>query len=271
MKRLGIAVGIIVGVFVLLLVFKNMLIKTGVEKGTKKITGLELVIGKVDVGLLKSKVDIADMELLNPKGFPDKVMFNMTKLFIDFELASFFRDRAHFEVVELNLKELMVVRNKEGKLNISTLKSVSEKMGGKKKPVEHKKEEKAPEIKIDKLILTIGKVIYKDYSLRTTPLTKTFNIGIHEVYTDITDPKKLVNLIIVQALRGTTIAQLANFNLGRLQTDISDILRKGTGVVTEIGTKKEEALKETAQEKSVEKIEDVTKDLKEKLKLPFGK
>lgn len=271
MKKLGITVGIIVGIFVFLLVFKNTLIKTGVEKGTKKLTGLGLDIGDMDVGLLESKIDITDMKLLNPEGFPDKVMINMPKLLIDFELASFFKDRAHFETVELNLKELAVVRNKERKLNISTLKSVSEKMEEGEKPVEQKEEEKAPEVAIDKLILTIGEVTYKDYSLRKTPLTKTFNVGIHEVYTDITDPKKLVNLIIVRALQGTGIAQLANFNLGRLRADISDTLRKGVGGITETGKKELEALQETTKEKAVEKVEEVTKGLKEKIKPPFGK
>src|SRR4030066_70173 len=74
MKKLGIIVGIIVVIFVLLLVFKNILIRIAVEQGTKKATGLELTIRDMDVGLLESKVDITDMRLLNPAGFQDKVM-----------------------------------------------------------------------------------------------------------------------------------------------------------------------------------------------------
>ena len=271
MKKLGIAVGVFVGVFVLLLVFKNTLIKMGVEKGTKKVTGLELDIGDIDVRLLDSKVGIIDMKLLNPETFPDKVMINIAELLIDFELTSFFKDRAHFEIVELNLKELMVVRNKKRKLNISALKSVSEKMEEKKDPIKEKKGEKAPEVTIDKLILTIGKVTYKDYSLGKIPLTKTFNIGIYEVYTDITDPKKLVNLIIVRALQGTGIAQLANFDLGRLRADVSDTLKKGVSAVTEAGKKELEALEKTTKEKAGEKVEEVTKGLKEKFKPPFSR
>jgi uncharacterized protein involved in outer membrane biogenesis len=271
MKKLATAVGVIFGLLVLLLVFKNMLIKAGVKKGTKEVTGLELDIGDMDLGLLESKIDITDMKLLNPEGFPDKVMIDMPKLLIDFELASFFKDGAHFETVELNLKELMVVRNKERKLNISALKSVSEKTGGETRPVEQETEDEVPEVKIDKLILTIGDVTYKDYSLRKTPFTKKFNIGIHEVYTDITDPKKLVNLVIVRALQGTGIAQLANFNLGMLRADVSDTLKKTVSGVTEEGKKELEALGEVTKEKAAEKVEEVTKGLKEKFKPPFGR
>jgi uncharacterized protein involved in outer membrane biogenesis len=271
MRKIAVAVVIILGFFVSLLAFKNMLIKTGLEKGTKNLTGLDLDIGDMDVGLLKSKVDITDMKLLNPEGFPDKTMIDMPKLLIDFELASIFKNIAHFETLELNLKELMVIRNKDRKLNISTLKSVSEKTGDETRPVEQETEGETPKVKIDKLILTIGEVTYKDYSLRKTPFTKKFNIGIHEVYTDITDPKKLVNLVIVRALQGTGIAQLANFDLDKLRADIRETLKERVTGVTDTAKKEIQALEETTREKAAEKVEEVTKGLKERLKPPFGK
>ena len=107
MKKLGIVIGIIVVVIALLLIFKNVLIKTAVEQGTKRVTGLELTIGDMDVGLLASKVDITDMQLLNPIGFPDKIMIDIPKLLVDVELASFLKKRVHVQTLELNLKELM--------------------------------------------------------------------------------------------------------------------------------------------------------------------
>jgi uncharacterized protein involved in outer membrane biogenesis len=259
MKKLGIVVGIIVIICVLLLVFKNILIKMAVEEGTKKVTGLELTIGTIDVGLLASKVDITDMRLLNPPGFHDKVMIDMSKFLVDFELASFFKKRAHFETVELNLKELMVVRNKERKLNIDALKSVGEKKQQGEKPVEQKQtqqEKKGPQVTIDKLILKIGKVVYKDYSLGETPFTKTFTLGINEVYRDVTDPNKLVNLIIVRALEGTGIAQLANFDLGTLKADVNDTLQKGVSGVTEAGQKELGTVGKTTTKETGKKAEE---------------
>jgi uncharacterized protein involved in outer membrane biogenesis len=267
MKKLGIVVGIIVVVFVLLLVFKNILIKLAIEEGTKKVTGLELTIETIDVGLLAPKVDITDMRLLNPAGFPDKVMIDIPKFLVDFELASFFKKKAHFKTVELNLKELMVVRNKERKLNIDSLTAVGQKKQGGKKPVEQKEAkqgEKAPQVTIDKLILKIGKVTYKDYSLGQTPFTKTFTIGINEVYRDVTDPNKLVMLIIVRALEGTGIAQLANFDLGALKADVSDTLQKGVSGVTEAGQKE---LETTTGEATKKLGEEATKSLEKQFKL----
>ena len=264
MNKLGIIIGIIVVIFVLLLVFKNILIKMAIEQGTKKATGLELTIGNMDVGLLASKVDVTDMRLLNPAGFPDKVMIDIPKLLVDVELASFFKQRAHVETLELNLNELMVVRNKDRKLNIAALKSVSEQQEKGKKPVEQKEEKKGMQVIIDKLILKIGKVTYKDYSWGTKPFTKTFTIGINEVYRDITDPKKLVNLIIVRALQKTDIAQLANFDLGSLKADVADTLQKGVSGVTEAGQKE---LQTTTDEATKKLGEEATKSLEKQFKL----
>jgi uncharacterized protein involved in outer membrane biogenesis len=269
MKKLVIIIGIIVIVIALLLIFKNVLIKTAVEQGTKRVTGLELTIRDMDVSLLASKVDITDMQLLNPSGFPDKIMIDIPKFLVDVELASFFKKRAHVQTLELNLKELMVVRNKDRILNLSALKSVSEKQKKVKKPVEQKegeKEKEAPQVVIDTLILKIGKVVYKDYSWGTKPLTKTFTLGINEVYRDITDPKKLVNLIIVRALQGTNIAQLANFDLGTLKADVGDTLKTVESAVTEAGKKELEALEETTAEETEKKVEDeLFKGLKKQL------
>jgi uncharacterized protein involved in outer membrane biogenesis len=266
MKKLGIVIGIIVVIIALLLIFKNVLIKTAVEQGTKRATGLELAIGDMDVGLLASKVDITDMQLFNPSGFPDKIMIDIPKFLVDVELGSFFKKRAHIQTLELNLKELMVVRNKDRILNLSALKSVSEKQKKVKKPVEQKegeKEKEAPQVVIDTLILKIGKVVYKDYSWGTKPLTKTFTLGINEVYRNITDPKKLVNLIIVRALQGTNIAQLANFDVGSLKADVGDTLKTVEKGATEAGQKEVEDLEKSATEEAEKAVgEDVFKGLK---------
>jgi len=271
MKKLGIVLVVIIGVVVLLLVFKNVLIKAAVEGGTKKATGLELAIGDMDVGLLKSKVDITDMRLLNPAGFPDKVMFDIPKFLVDVELASFFKGGAHVETIVLDLKELMVVRNKDRKLNLSALKSVSEKQQKEKMPVKEEKakkeKKKAPQVVIDTLVLKIGKVTYKDYSWGKKPFTKTFNIGINEVYRNITDPKELVNLIIVRALQKTNIAQLANFDLDSLKADVSDTLKTVEKAATEAGQKELEDLEKSATEEAEKAVgEDVIKGLKKHLK-----
>ena len=236
MKKLTIVAGIVVVVFVALLLCKNVLIKMAVEDGAKKATGLALTIGSMDVGLLAPKVDVNNMRLLNPPWFTDKVMIDIHRFLVSFELASFLTKRAHFKTAELDLKELVVVRNKERKLNIDSLTSVEERK--QKKPAEGKKakqEKQAPQVTIDQLILKIGTVVYKDYSLGEKPVTQTYTIGLNEVYQNVTDTKKLVNLIIVRALERTAIAQLTGFDLGALKQDVNSLEKVGQKEVGGMG------------------------------------
>jgi hypothetical protein len=197
-------------------------------------------------------------------------MIDIPKFLVDVELASFFKGKAHIETIVLDLKELMVERNKERKLNIAALKSVSEEQQKGTKPVEQekaKKEKKAPQMVIDTLVLKIGKVTYKDYSWGTKPFTKTFTIGIDEVYRNITDPKELVNLIIVRALQKTDIAQLANFDLDSLKADVADTLKTVEKTATEAGQKELGDLEKSATEEAEKAVgEDVIKGLKKQLK-----
>ncbi len=267
MKKLGIVVGIIVVIFVLLLVFKNILIKMAVEQATKKATGLELTIGTMNISVLAAKVDVVEMRLLNPAGFPDKVMIDVPKFFVDVEFASLFRPRKHVKTLELNLNELLVEINKERKLNINALTALGQKKQEGKKPAEQKetkKEGKGTQVAIDKLILKIEKVTYKDYSQGETPFTRTFTVGINEVYRDVTDLDALVKLIIVRALERTSIAQLANFDLGPLKTDVGEILRIGVSGATETGEKK---LGISGNETTKKLEEEATKSLEKQLKL----
>jgi len=146
-----------------------------------------------------------------------------------------------------------------------------------------------PELQIDVLELKIGKVVYKDYSKGTPPKSKEFNVNIDERYENITDPRAFISLIMVKALKNTTIASLTNFNLGALQENVAGKLKETTQKVVETADKAietgkdlEEKVKE-ASEKAAEAGKDVEKKVKEAAKetiekttdtlkkiLPFG-
>ncbi len=99
-----------------------------------------------------------------------------------------------------------------------------------------------------------------------------------------------MRLIILKALKNTTIASLTNFDLGKLQSGISGTIKKttemaqeATGKAIEIGKDAGGKAKETAEE-TVEKAAEAGKDAGEKIKeaadkaadtikkiLPFGK
>tara|TARA_B100001964_G_C13793821_1_gene405691 strand:- start:46 stop:555 length:510 start_codon:yes stop_codon:yes gene_type:complete len=165
------------------------------------------------------------------------------------------------------------VKNADGQLNLDSLRVVQETEGDELKKDEGKEEEtKMPDIQIDLLELKIDRVIYKDYTKGTPPKVKEYNVNINERYENITDPKSFVRLIILKALKNTAIANLTNFDLGKLQRGISGTVKETAekaletpGRAIEIGKDAGEKVKKDAKE-AVEKAADAIKKI-----LPFGK
>ncbi|NQT95263.1 MAG: hypothetical protein HQ572_02325 [Candidatus Omnitrophica bacterium] len=263
MKKLAIILIVIIVLVLVLSVGKNMIVKAGIEKGVKLVTGLQLRMGGLNIGIIKTLVGINNLKLYNPKGYQDKVMLNMPEVYVDYDLPAVFQGTVHLNEMRINLKEFMVVKNEKGELNLDSLKVVQAQKEG--KAPEEKEKAKAPDIKIDSLNLKIGKVIYKDYSRGGTPSVREFNVNLDEKYENITNPYALVSLIVVKALMNTTIASLTNFDLGGLKGTVSDTLGAAGKIATETVTKVTDTVGETT-----EALSKTAGDLKDKFKLPFG-
>ena len=274
MRKLFIIVSIIFVLLVAVFFGKNLIVKTSVKAGVKAMTGLKLNIKSMNVGILNSLIGINGLQLFNPPGFVDELMVDLPEIYVDYDLGAFIKRKIHLEEVRLNLKEFSVIKNEKGELNLDSLRVVEEKKEEKVEGEEKKEKEKTkmPELLIDVLELKIGKVVYKDYSKGTPPKSKEFNVNIDERYENITNPRAFISLIIVKALKNTTIARLTNFNLGALQENVAGKLKETTQKVMEtadkvIGTGKDDVgkkVKEAAKE-TIEKTTDTLKKF-----LPFG-
>ena len=270
---------ILIVLVVVLSLTKNMVAKIGIEKGVEAVTGLKMDIRSFNIGILNTLVGMDDMKLYNPKGFLDPVMVDMEEIYVDYNLSSILKGTIHLEEMRIVLTEFVVVKNEKGELNLNALKPVKDnKLEG--KPLARGKTSgskgEAPDIRIDKLQLKIGKVIYKDYSKGGAPLVKTYDINIDETFTEITDPNKLVSLVIVKALMRTPIATLANFDLGGLQSTVVETLAGAQKVTTVLFSQATGTLGKTTGETQVvvkettETLKKTAEDLKETLKLSFG-
>ena len=254
MKREAITIPAIVLVILIALFFgKNVVIKTSVTAGARAMTGLKLSIRSMDFGIFKTLIGINELQLYNPSGFVDKLMIDCPEISVDYDLGAFMKGRTHLEEVRLNLKEFIVVKNEAGELNLDSLKVVKEEEVIDK---DKKEKSKTRELQIDILELRIDKVVYKDYSKGTPPKVKEYNVNIDDRFENITDPKTFGRLIIVKALKNTTIASLTNFDLGKLQRGISGTVRKTAEKALEtpvraieIGKDAGEKAKETAEKK----------------------
>jgi len=264
MKKFFAIIIVLVVVLVVGLSFgKNMIAKSAIEKGVELVTGLQLRMGSLNIGIVNTLVGIRNLQLYNPEGFKDKVMLNMPEVFVDYDLPAVLKGIIHLNEVRIDLKEFIVVKNSDGKLNLDSLKVVKAQKEG--KDPEEKEKGKAPDIKIDLLKLKIGKVIYKDYSKGSQPSVRAFNVNIDETHKNITNPYALVSLIVVKALARTAISNLTDFDLSGLEGTLGDTLSGAQKVATETVTKAKETVKQTT-EAATKTVEDIV----DKIKLPFG-
>lgn len=277
MKKMLIALAVILAAILVLAAAKDLIIKTSVENGVEFVTGLKLSMASLRAGIINTVVDIKNLRLFNPAGFLDRTMLVMPEIYVNYNLPAILGGKIHLPEARIAMKEFLVVKNADGKLNIDSLKVVQAQK------TRAKPAGKAPEIQIDKLTLKIGKVTYKDYTKDPAPYVQEFNINLSETYTNIDNPYKLVSLIIVKALMNTTIAQLTNFDLSGLTGNVSDILSTAQKAMEAVGKAHQVAAEgvkqattsvKAAQEvaaKTGEAAKETVDALKEVFKSPFGK
>ena len=233
MKKLGyMLVGLLV-ILMVLLVFKDTVIKFSIERAVQGVTGLRLNMKSLKLSLTKTKIDIKGLRLYNPRGFKDKVMLEMPEIYVDIDLPALLKGAVHIKDMRIDLKEFTVEKNKKGQLNLDSMKMVKQSkeqpQKAEKKPAEKKA---APPFQIDNLNLKVGTVYYKDYSQGGEPFVKEYDVGIDQNFQNITDLQSLVTLIIVQSLARTSISQLANFGVKELEKQITGSLLPAGGLLS---------------------------------------
>lgn len=245
--------------FVLIVLFfvtRNILIKVGVEQGVKAVTGLTLKVKSIKVGVFKTYLDIKELRLLNPEGYLEEVMIDIHEIYADYEFLPLLKKNIHIKEARLYLKELNIVRDREGRINLNSLKALRRKI------VKFQEEGKAQtkgkrniNLQIDLLKLKIGKVSFTDYSQGDNPSVREMNVDLEETFENITNPNVLIRSIVFKALMSTGLEHLAILGLRNIA---DDTLTSTIGVAAKVVGVAGDTLKKT------------TEGVRSIIKLPFG-
>lgn len=255
MKKPGKILVVILVIAAVLFVARNIVVKAAFQTAVRLITGLQLDVKNMRIGVLKPVIDVGQLRLLNPPGFADRVMLDMPRIYLHYDIGSFVRGKIHIFTLALDLNEFIVVKNARGEVNVNTLTAL------KPQGTQKEKKGKMPELKIDLLQLKIGKVVYKDYFNRVTPEVTEFRININEEYRNIDNPAALVSLITLKALTHTTVGSLANLDLGPLKLTATESLKGATKLVSDTASKVTD-VGEKAGKAAISTVKNVTQGLK---------
>ena len=114
-------VALVVVAIVLLLVFKDTLLRKIAEHQIRAATGMEVTIGRFSSGLFSPVVTIENFRLYNTPQFGGTEFLVIPELHLELDAEAMAEKKLRVKLVRFNLAELDVVKNAAGETNIVTM------------------------------------------------------------------------------------------------------------------------------------------------------
>ena len=193
---------IIFAAIFILSIAKNILIQSAITTVGSAVIGAPLKVGGFSLGILSQKVRIKNMKLYNPKGFPqDEPLIDIPEISVDADLMAFTKGKIHVPYIVVSVKQMTIIKDKEGKLNVDSLKVVEQQKEASKKAG---KKPKDMAIAIDYMRLNVGEVVMKDYQKSDPPAISAFQVGLkNKEFKNITSVAQLSTLIMFECMGPT--------------------------------------------------------------------
>jgi hypothetical protein len=194
MKKFLIWLGIVAISLACITIFKNLIIKSVVKTVASRITGAPVTMDGFSLNILSSTIDISGFKMYNPSGFPEGILVSCPKIKVIYDRATLFKQKRHFLLVEIELKEMGLTKNKDGILNVDSLKIVQQPKSSPPIPMQ-----------IDLFTLSIGKIVYKDYTIGTEPSVRVYDVNKQRSYKGIPTAQQLVLLVLAEPMKAAAI------------------------------------------------------------------
>lgn len=149
------------------------------ESRIRSATGLDVKIGKLDIGVLHPRLTLENFKLYNAAEFGGAPMIDLPELHLEYDRAALSAGRLRLKLVRFNLAELNLVKSQAGRTNIMDLFTTLEAANLRKTnrtPVEF--------AGVDTLNLTLGKIIQTDLSQSSPPREFDFRVK-NQIITDL--------------------------------------------------------------------------------------
>lgn len=205
MKKSLIVLGIVAVSLVCITFLGNLIIKAVVTTVASRITGAPVHMDRFSLSILSSTIRISGFTMYNPGGFPEGILASCPRIKAIYDRGTLFTKKRHFLVVEIELKELGLTRNREGRLNVDSLKTVQEP--GSSPPIP---------MQIDLLTLSIGKVVYKDYTIGAEPSVRVYDVNRHQSYKGIPTAQQLALLVLAEPMKAAAIKNVGIYGAALL-------------------------------------------------------
>jgi len=144
-----------------LILAKDPICKTLAQRSLHECTGLRAEIGHIRMTFGSGAFQVRDLKLYNAPEFGGSLLADVPELLVDLDALQVADGILHFRNLKLNLAELNVVKNAQGRLNLEGVeKAMREHLHRKKRKKGEKFEFEFGGI--DQAQLTLGRIAYQD-------------------------------------------------------------------------------------------------------------
>jgi hypothetical protein len=199
-------------------------------------------------------ITVSGLKIFNPPNFDEKILADIPLIKIDFKARTLFEEGNFFDKILLHIKEINVIKNKEGLTNISQMKAFTPK---------DKPKENGPFL-AEKYIVEIEKAKKIDYSQGKEPVIKEVELNINEEYKNVKKPESILKAIGFKLYFNGKFQDLG-INVQNIQKELVKLAEENEKLRAEfdkITKERMEAVKEAIQEK-VEDIKAKASEVKE--------
>lgn len=185
---------------------KNFFLKHFLIGLGPKVVGARLEIDHFSLSLLRQDISIKGLKLYNPPGFPDEVLLDVPEVSVNCNPWGIFRGRLQMSRVVINVREMVLIKDADKKLNVDALKIAHSPKEDSPEPSAEKKKTKPPRFFIREMRLNVERVVVKDFSKGETPVIQVYDVPLKDkVFRDVDSFGKLITVLIVQAMGPTAI------------------------------------------------------------------
>jgi hypothetical protein len=93
-----------------------------VQSRLRSETGMDVKIGRMQIGLSTPTIAIEDLKIYNTPEFGGSLFLNIPEIYADYDPEAIRARKLHLNLVRINLAEINIVQDKNGRLNIQSLK-----------------------------------------------------------------------------------------------------------------------------------------------------
>lgn len=223
---------VVILLLVLCVIFRNWVVKTGIEKGTEFL-GVPTTVQSVNISIEDPHIEIRDLAVSNPvnKGFnEDNVVYEVRRFFCDYDIMAMFKKNVHVRDVQIDLRYFNVELSKDGQLNILNLKPDMIKdlkaSQGDKQAEEELQDE--PQISVDKLMVKLDTLEFQS----STPAIPSFKLDLNysNVFENLEGTSAEIGLkVLAQVVSGTPLS-------GILKAGQIDLSKSAEELANQFGT-----------------------------------